>query len=193
MQILFLTFVKVPDFDPIYIHYLLYFNKYKEFRVRKKLFLLFFSFFSILLYLDEYLTTPLPVDTITNPTKHNILLNLSSKIDKVIYNNLIYSNYNCFLLNPRQAQCTQFRKDESTIPSNDLVELYKHTFSNGQAFRIYQHSNGETNIEFRIKSSNTRYRYSFTSINQIPLFTKKKGLFVTDTIEWDISSLNHIL
>ncbi len=161
--------------------------------MQKKLFLLSFSFFSFFVFLSEYSSTQVSVGTIANPTKHNILLDLSSKTDKIIYNNLIYSNYSCFLLNPKQAQCTQFRKEGNIISLNDVVELYKYTSNNGQAFRVYQHSNGETDIEFRIKSSSTRYRYSFTSINQIPLFTQKKGLFITGTIEWDISSLNYIL
>ncbi|MGH1467507.1 MAG: hypothetical protein ACRBBP_01320 [Bdellovibrionales bacterium] len=162
--------------------------------MKKKLVLLSASFFSVLVYFSEYSGTQAPLNSPQTPTEHNILLDLSSETDKVIYDNLIYSNYNCSLLNPKQAQCTQFTTEGEVIASNGTaVELYKYKSNSGQALKIYQLANGEAHIEFRVKSTETLYRYSFTSLDQIPLFAGEKGLFITGSVEWDISSLDHIL
>ncbi len=161
--------------------------------MKKKLVLLSASFFSVLVYFSEYSSTQLPLEPTQATTEHNILLDLSSKTDKVIYDNLIYSSYNCSLLNPKQALCTQFTTDSEIISSNGAIELYKYKSNTGQALKIFQLANGEAHIEFRVKSTETLYRYSFTSLDQIPLFATEKGLFITDSVEWDISSLDNIL
>ena len=150
-------------------------------------------FFSYLVYLNENTSTQVPLKGSIS-TEHNILLDLTSKTDKVIYDNLIYSNYDCSLLNPKQAQCKQFQISNEVISSDgQALELYKFKAQNGEAFKVYQLSNGEAHIEFTLSSSKTLYRYSFTSIEQIPLFTREKGLFKTGPVEWDMTSLGQTL
>lgn len=150
-------------------------------------------FFSYLVYLSEKTSTQLPLEKQIS-TEHNILLDITSKTDKVIYDNLIFSNYDCSLLNPKQAQCRQYQVSSEVISSDgNAIELYQFRDSKGQAFRVYQLSNGEAHIEFKLSSSDTLYRYSFTSIEQIPLFTRKKGIFKTGPVEWDMTSLDQTL
>ncbi len=127
-------------------------------------------------------------------TKHSILLDLTLKTDKVIYDNLVFSSYNCTLINPKQAQCTQYQSSSEVISSNgEAIEVYNFESSSGEAFKIYELQNGVAHIEFTIDSSDTVYRYSFTSVNRIPDFTKNKGLFTTGPVEWDMTSLGQTL
>ncbi len=160
---------------------------------QKNTVLLSLCFFGLLVYFSETSTRQETDFLKTAPTEHSILLDLSSKTDKVIYDNLLFSSYNCTLLNPKQAQCTQFKAHGEVISSNGAVELYNYKARNGQTFKIFKLTNGEAHIEFKVTSSKTLYRYSFSSVGQIPKFTEEKGLFTTWAVEWDMSSLNYIL
>lgn len=159
---------------------------------KSKIFLsLLFCF--CLVYFSELSNSKQSLSPPSFPTEHSILLNLSSKTDRIIYDNLIFSNYACSLLNPKQAQCVQFKPQGNIISSDGAVELYKHKTRDGQTLKIFKLANGEAHIEFKVKSSQTLYRYSFSSIDQISHFTREKGLFPSDPAEWDMSSLEYIL
>lgn len=149
--------------------------------------------FSILAYFNETSVEKNFLKKTASPTEHSILLDLSSKTDKVIYDNLLFSNYNCALLNPKQAQCTQFKPRGEIISSNGAVELYNHNSGNGRTFKIFKLTTGEAQIELKTAASEILYRYSFSSVDQIPQFAENKGLFTTGNVEWDMSSLDHLL
>jgi hypothetical protein len=163
--------------------------------MKKTLILISLFSFSLLYILSESSSPKnLLNETSTAPTEHNILLDLAHKDDRLIFDNLVYSNYNCTMINPKQAVCSQFQPAASTLMTRGAQELYKYSTSNGdQEFKIVRLSNGEAHIEFKLDSSKTLYRYSFSSVEQIPLFAAKKGLFTTGKVEWDISSLEHLL
>lgn len=149
--------------------------------------------FSYLVYLSENTRTQILLDKNLS-TMHNILLDLTSKTDQVIYDNLVFSSYDCTHLNPKQVQCKQFQVSSRVISSDgNALELYNYQSQNGEEFKIYQLSNGEAHIEFTSSSSETLYRYSFTSVDQISLFTNEKGLFKTGSVEWDMTSLGQTL
>ena len=130
----------------------------------------------------------------TQNVEHTILLDLTSKADKIIYDNLVYSNYFCSTLNPKQVQCTQFKANEPLVSTAQEKELYQYTSNTGKALRVYQTKNGVAHLELKDHDQSTLHRYSFTSVEKVFSFTSQhKGLFRTDESEWDVSSLDYIL
>lgn len=134
------------------------------------------------------------------PTKieveHNIILDLSSKIDKVIYDNLIFSSYYCTKLNPKQAHCSQFRSQEKEVISSlrTTNELYSYRSQDGQALRVYETKNGAAHFEFKESEKGVLHRYTFTSVKKASDFaSQNKKLFKTENFDWDIRHLDYIL
>jgi hypothetical protein len=128
--------------------------------------------------------------------EHNIILDLSSSTDKVIYDNLVFSSYFCTKLNPRQARCSQFKEQHKEIISSlgKTNELYSYTSQDGQAMRVYETLNGAAHFEFKESEQGVLHRYTFTSVEKASVFaSQNKDLFKTENYDWDISYLDYIL
>lgn len=128
--------------------------------------------------------------------EHNIILDLKSKTDKVIYDNLVYSSYFCTKLNPGQAKCSQFKEQQKqTLASlKTSNELYSYTSKDGQAMRVYETKNGAAHLEFQESDQGTVHRYTFTSVEKASDFaSQNKELFRTENFDWDVSHLDYIL
>jgi len=128
--------------------------------------------------------------------EHNIILDLNSNNDKIIYDNLIFSSYYCTKLNPKQARCSQFREQEKKVISSlkTANELYSYTSQDGQALRVYSTKNGAAHFEFKESEQGILHRYTFTSVEKASNFaSQNKNLFKTENYDWDISYLDYIL
>jgi len=128
--------------------------------------------------------------------EHNIILDLKSTNDRVIYDNLIYSSYFCTKLNLFQAKCSQFKEDEKLVSTGlpSAQELYSYSSKNGRALRVYETQNGAAHLEFQENHEAVLHRYTFTSVEKASDFaTQNKDLFKTENFNWDISYLDYIL
>ena len=128
--------------------------------------------------------------------EHNIILDLSSKTDRVIYDNLVFSSYYCTKLNPKQARCSQFKEQKKEVISSlkTTNELYSYKSQDGQALRVYETKNGIAHFEFKESEQGVLHRYTFTSVEKASDFaSQNKELFKTENYDWDISYLDYIL
>ena len=126
--------------------------------------------------------------------EHNIILDLSSSLDQVIYKSLVFSSYFCTSLNPKQAKCSQFKTEEDVATRFKSDEIYSYESESGKALKIYQTKEGIAHLELQENKDATLYRYTFTSVEKASDFaTKNEKFFKTENFNWDVSYLDYIL
>jgi len=171
------------------------------FSVKKTFLLVSFCLGAALILLSEKSADFPQINTLQKTAEkidveHNIILDLKSKTDRVIYDNLIFSSYYCVKLNPKQARCSQFKASEKQIVAStkSIQELYSYTSEEGQALRVYETKNGAAHLEFKESGQGVLHRYTFTSVEKASDFaSQNKDLFETENFSWDISYLDYIL
>jgi len=153
-----------------------------RFSIKKTFLALSFCLSVALIFLSEKGAVPtkvIPATVEKIDIEHNIILDLKSKTDRVIYDNL-----------------SQFKAQEKqTVTSAKTIhELYTYTSNEGQALRVYETKNGAAHLEFKESDRSVLHRYTFTSVEKASNFaSQNKDLFETENFSWDVSYLDYIL